>query len=421
MTTEDRLDQLLDDALAMGRIPDDATPEERAEIEAMLPVAGALHRSARDVNVEAEASLPVARARFQRHIAAAAAPATPATPARTGGAGARSGLFGAIFGSVGALRYSATAAAIGMVVLAAILVARPFSGVETVSALGVDDYVQVQGVVSETSDDFVTVESSEFGSLRIDLSDQTSIVGNDGADRSALRPGESVLISGVVREAHKRDIRIAANSLALAGQAPADRPVVTALKELRKSNEALEGTLTVLAISGDGANARILLDTGRGHQFVVNVDRESVASFVAGSSGIGSRVRVYRDEALPAGVFRFEALGQGASSSGGAQSTPGSTIGMGGHAPAHGLVNLGGTVISRDLATLTVRTDRGDVPVLVRKETRIVLGQSGLTFRDILAGESVIGYPVVVRGSLPDGGGTVTADLILVGAPHTHH
>jgi len=419
MSVEDRLDQLLDAALATGAIPEDATAVERQVIEAALGAATAVQHAARAVRAEADAAMPAARARFQRHLASAGASAATPMPARAAKPhrGLFGGFFGGLVGGAAALRISATAAALGLVVIAAVVLARPFSGVETVSALGVDDYVQVQGVVSETDSDSLTVESSEFGSLRIDLSDSTAIVGGtSGTGRSDLRPGETVLVSGVVRNAHKSDIRIAASTLALSGQAPVTHPTATPLKELRKSEGTIEGTLTVLAINADGSRSRILLDTGRGHQFVVDVDRQSVAAFVRNASGgVGSRVRVFRDESLPAGVFRFEAVSVQTPPTPGLPYAPGSA--MGANHPAPALVHIEGAIVSGDRARFVVQTDKGNVPVLVRAETHLVLGQSGLTLREIRAGGSLIGYPVFVRGALDESTGAVVADLILVGAP----
>ncbi|MBE0608244.1 MAG: hypothetical protein IH609_02600 [Dehalococcoidia bacterium] len=412
--TPDRLDHLLDETLASGAIPPEATPDERAQIEEMLAGVAVLRRASEDLHSEADASMPVARARFQRHLAEHRPHISPPAGVRSGES--RRGLFGGIFGSIGALRLSASAAAIGLVVIAAILVAQPFSGVETASALSVDDYVQVQGVVSETADNYVTVQSSEFGKLRIGLSDGTSIVDNDTVrDRSDLRPGDTVLVSGVVRDARKKDIRIDANTLALASNGPGATPTTVALKELRNFEEGIEGTVTVLAIAPDGRGARILIDAGRGHQLVVNVDRASAEDFVGGAgTPLGARVRIIRDDSLPHGVFRFETVAGTPTPNDGSGPT-GGRPGMGGHGAPPALVRIEGVITARETDRVTVETDRGPVTVLVRPHTRILVGQSGLTLEKLRAGETAVSHNVTVRGGFSKGQDAMIADLIVLG------
>lgn len=412
--TPDRLDHLLDETLSSGAIPPDATPDERAQIEEMLAGAAVLRRAAADVHVEADAAIPVARARFQRHLAAAGSATQPPAPSRP--TKSRAGFLGGLFGSVGALRLSASAAAIGLIAIAAILVAQPFSGVETASALSVDDYVQVQGVVSETADGYVTVQSSEFGRLRIGLSDGTSIVDNETVrDRSDLRPGDTVLVSGVVRDARKKDIRIDANTLALASNGSATAPSVVPLKELHNFEEGIEGTVTVLALAPDGRGARILIDAGRGHQLVVNVDRAAAENFVGGAgTPLGARVRIIRDDSLPRGVFRFETVAGSPPPNDGTP-PPGGRPGMDGHGAPPSLVRIEGVITAREADRATVETDRGPVTVFVRPHTRILVGQSGLTLESLRAGETAVGHHVTVRGGFDQRQDAVIADLIVLG------
>ena len=409
--TPDRLDALLSETLATGSIPEGATPDERARLEELLASVSTLRRGAEAVRAEADAAMPVARDRFQRHLAAQQRPAPSATPPPTKThAGFFGGFLGGVAGSLGALRLSASVAAIAVVALAAILLARPFSGAETASALSVDDYVQVQGVVAETAGDFVTVQSSEFGTLRVGLSDTTSIVDRETVrDRSELRPGDAVLVSGVVRDARKKHIRIEANTLALASAEPGTLPALTPLKELRTLDDGLEGTITVLALAPDGRGARILVDAGRGHQLIVNVDRASAERFVADSTtALGSRVRIVRDDSLPRGVFRFEAM-----HAPGGDPPPGGGHGVGGMRPE--LVRIEGVLTAREGERATVETGRGPVTVLVRPLTRILAGQSGLTLEDIRAGERAIGHEITVRGGFDRDQDAVIADVVVIG------
>jgi hypothetical protein len=413
--TPDRLDQLLDKALASGVIPPGATADERAELEVMLQGAGVLRRASQEARSEADAAMPAARARFQRHLADQRPHASPPAAVRSGGP--HRGLFGGLFGSIGTLRLSASAAAIGAVALAAVLFSQTFSGVETASALSVDDYVQVQGVVAETDGDVVTVQSSEFGRLRIAVSDTTSIVDNETVrDRSDLRPGDTVLVSGVVRDARKQDIRIDANTLALSPAAqPGALPTAAPLKELRTFEDGLEGTITVLALAPDGRGARILIDTGRGHQLIVNVDRASAEEFVGGAgSGLGSRVRIVRDDSLPRGVFRFETVAN-VPPAGGGSPPPGGGAGMEGHGGSPSLVRIDGVIAAREADRVTVETGRGPVTVLVRPHTRILVGQSGLTLEKLRAGETAVGHHVTVRGGFSEHQDAVIADVVVLG------
>jgi hypothetical protein len=409
--TPDRLDTLLDETLATGSIPEGVSPDERARLEELLASVSTLRRGAEAVRAEAEAAMPTARARFQRHLAAQGRPVPPAArPTASPRAGFFGAVIGSVFGSVGALRLSASVAAVGLVALAAILLARPFAGVDTASALSVDDYVQVQGVVTDGGGDFVTVQSSEFGALRVALSENTSIVDSETVrDRSGLRPGDAVLVSGVVRDARKKDIRIEANTLALAAGEPGAIPTPTPLKELRRLDGGLEGTITVLALAPDGRGARILVDAGGGHQLIVNVDRASAENFVADSTNVlGSRVRVIRDDALPGGVFRFEAMH-------GPGHTPPPASGDGMEPVRPGLVHIQGVLTARDGDRATVQTGRGPVTVLLRPQTRILVGQSGLTLEAVRSGERAIGHEITVRGGFDRDRQAVIADVVVIG------
>ena len=68
--TPDRLDDLLGRSLDTGAIPADATPEERAELAPLLARGAELRQNGSIVRTEADASMPTARARFQRHLEA---------------------------------------------------------------------------------------------------------------------------------------------------------------------------------------------------------------------------------------------------------------------------------------------------------------------------------------------------------------
>lgn len=397
--TQDRLDALLDQALEIGAIPDGATPEERAELEPLLARAGAFRLNAARVASEADASLPTARARIQRHLAEQRpASQAPVSPLRS----PKRGILGRWFGG-GAMTFASSAAALAVIAVVAILVLQPFGGVETASALTVDDYVQVQGVVSATSDGAVTVQSSELGNLEVALSDLTAVTDDAGARNAAsLKPGDPVLVSGVVTA--KR--AIAASNVAVAQNQAAPTPVgerkIPILKDFR---QGLQGSVALVALSPDGKRARVLL-VMRNESLLVDVDPRSMDQFLAGSPrAVGALVRVVDAPDLPKGVFRLQPV----------DPPPASPTAPAGQPPAPQFQGIKGVVTERKLNVLMVKTDRGIVPVVIQLGTAIRFGDSGLTPDDIRAGERVVGYEVSVSGNLEEPTGRrVIASIIVV-------
>lgn len=394
--TPDRLDDLLERALATGAIPGDATAAERAELLPLLARADALQLATTRVDAEAKATMPSARARFQRHLASQQAPAPVAVPA------SRRGIFARWFGGGGMATWAGSAAALAVVVLVAVLVLQPFSNVETASALTVDDYVQVQGVVSATSDGGVTVQSPVLGRLDIALSDTTALTDDSGTRApSSLRPGDPILVSGVVTARRA----IAASNVAVAANQAVPTPVgERKLPLLRAFRRDLEGTVSLFALSPDGTRARILLVTPK-ESLLVDVDPASMDRFLANSPrAVGAVVRVVEGEGLARGVFRLEAV---------SDAPPTRTPGV--SSPVPEFQGVRGVVTSRTANILMVRTDRGTVPVVIRRLASIRLGESGLTLADVREGETIIGHEVSVTGNLdkPDGR-RVVATLIVV-------
>lgn len=388
--TPGRLDDLLERALSEGAVPADATPEERAELEPLLAASGRLRLDAARVAAEADAVMPTARARFQRHLAEQRAPAVSPPIAR-----ARRGWLGGFFGGRG-LAFSASVAALAVVAVLAVLVVQPFSSVETAAALEVDDYVQVQGVVSSTEGGTVTVQSAELGNLQVAVSEQTSVVDDDGVrEPASLKPGDPVLVSGIVLTRKS----IAATTVAVGDNQGLPTPVPDKPVPLLKKFRPLEGTITVLALSPDGANARILINAGQ-QRFLVDVERRSVDALLASSpSALGLRVRLVDSPELPEGLFRLEPLG--------ARPEPPAT--------APQFQNVRGTIVARTANVLTVRTDRGLVPVVITRSTSLRLGESGLTIQDIREGERAIGHPVSVSGGLEaEGSRRIIASVIVL-------
>lgn len=394
--TPDRLDDLLERALATGIVPDDATADERAELLPLLARVDALRLATARVDAEAKATMPSARARFQRHLASQQAQTPVAAPA------GRRGIFARWFGGGGVGAWAGSAAALALVVVVAVLVLRPFSNVETASALTVDDYVQVQGVVSATSDGAVTVQSPALGSLDIALSETTALTDDSGPrEPSSLRPGDAILVSGVVTARRA----IAASNVAVAANEAVPTPIgERKLPLLRAFRRDLEGTVSLFSLSPDGTRARVLLVTPN-ESLLVDVDPASMDQFLANSPrAVGAVVRVAEGEGLPRGVFRLEAV---------SNALPTRTPGVSSAAPE--FQGVRGVVVSRTANVLMVRTDRGTVPVVIRRLASIRLGESGLTVADVREGETIIGHEVSVTGNLdkPDGR-RVIATLIVV-------
>jgi hypothetical protein len=281
------------------------------------------------------------------------------------------------------LAMSSSVAALAVVALMALVVFQPFGSVETASALTVDDYVQVQGVVSASDGATMTIRSSEVGDLQVAVTDQTA-VSDDSGDRTiaSLKPGDPVLVSGIVTS--KR--AIAASNVAVS--TTQNTPVASAVakaKLLKKFREGVQGPIRVIALSPDGSRARVLLVSAK-ESLLVDVDAKSMDAFLASvPRPLGAVVKVVNAPDLPAGVFRLEAVDQ----AGGTPTTTGPQF-----------QNVRGTVVGRALNVLMVRTDRGTVPVVLRRTTTIRFGESGLTAEEVLSGESVIGYEISVSGNL---------------------
>lgn len=450
---QERIDRLLDEALSTGTVPADASPVERAEVERLLTAAGTLRVSAKQANEEANASMPVARARFERFMAASqsAAPA-PAKPAR-------GSLFGWLFLAHRALGTAATAAAIGIVATIAVVVSQnTFSGVETASAqvLTPGDYVQVSGVVAGstgTGDQRMVKVTSDFGEVEVALSSVTSVVDDaDAVDPASIKKGDAVLISGLVQ----KDRKIAAQTLAVSAET-APLPPKPQIKELKVLRPGLEGRIVFLSLGEDGRRARVVLDV-KGELLLLRItDRSLKLLLQAGTTPVGTRVSVLQEPGSPEGVFSLKpaatsdglppgptegtspgtasttttatppptsptrpagatsassATGTAATGTSAAGSTavPGST---GTPAAPIKFTGFKGIVTGRVANVLLVDSARGPAKVVIRAETRLVIADSGLLRDAVKNGDAAIGHEVTVSGSIIDG--RVIADLIVFG------
>ncbi len=397
--TPDRLDALLEEALRTGVIPAGATEAERARVQPLLENAARLRRHGSAFNHEASNAMPAARARFQQHIAASR-PTPSAAPPKT--SRWRSLV------AVRPLRYAVSAGAVAAALLVAVAVVRPFGGTETASALSVDDYVQAPGVVSTAAEGVLTVESSEFGTLQVNISPETAIAGTAGAlEAGALKAGDTVLVGGIIRSAGDRRATIAANTVALSaeGQRPRDfdRP-----HELREFREGIEGTVAAFVLSPE-STARVVIATPGGERLLVNTDADSAAAlFANANSPVGLSVRVGR--MLDARrAFALEAV---------EDFRPGGDdeahLGPGGEGH-HGFAGLEGIIIERVANVFHVESDSGEAQVVIRPDTRILLGESGLTREALLRGERLAAHSIRVTGGIERGTGRLIADLIVVG------
>jgi len=415
MTTH-RVDDFFGEALATGNIPKEATPAERAEVEQLLLAARALGTDRAQIDAEARASMPVARARFERFVAESRANAASVGAPRI----SRGGILGWLFGVHRALATTAAAVGIATVaVLALVLSQNVFTGVETASAqvLTPGDYVQVEGVVSEASGNggerTVKVQS-EFGAIDVALNAVTSVVNDETQkDFSSVKKGDAVLISGLVRP----DRSIAAHSLAVAAQSGTPPKKVTP-QLLKQLDSAVEGRIVVVSLAEDEVRASVVIDA-RGKQLIVPIEARSVKLLLQnGSTPVGGRVVVSREAGQPAGTFSIQFLGQG--QPGSATANPGATRASGAPGassatppvPVH-FTGIKGVVTGRAGAVLQVESAKGQTNVVVRPETRLVLADSGLLRDAIVRGESAVGHEVTISGAIV--GERVIADVIVFG------
>lgn len=435
----ERIDRLLDEALATGAVPSGATPEERAEVEQLLRAAGVLRISRAQAEQESGGSMPVARARFERFMASAASPAPPRRRGRIG-----AGLFGWLFVAHRAMGTAATAAALAIVATVALFVSQnAFDGVETATAqvLTPGDYVQVGGVVAGATgagEQRTVKVSSEFGDVEVALSSITSVVDDDAArDPSSIKKGDTVLVSGLVQ----KDRTIAAQTLAVSAET-APPPPKPQIRELKNFRPGIVGRVVLVSLGEDGQKARAVLDV-RGELLLVRISERSLRVLLqGGSSPLGIIVAVGQDPGLPPGVFTLalaDAPGStrpsptpegkatvtrspGATPGGepsparspaAATSTQASAGESATPAPPLKFTGFKAIVLGRQGNILQVESAKGVVKVVVRLETRLVIAGSGLAREALTSTEAIVGHEVTISGSLVEG--RVVADLIVFG------
>ncbi|QFG03494.1 serine/threonine-protein kinase [Tepidiforma bonchosmolovskayae] len=393
--TPDRLDDLLQRALETGVIPPEADPAERIELEALLAARGELRAVREAVAREADAAMPAARARFQRHLAAQ----RPA-PVEVRTVAARPSFVVRLFGGR-RLQFAGSLAALLFVALVALLATRPFQGAQEVQALGVDDYVQLSGVVTESAPDRVVISSPDLGPVTVAASGAAFLDAAGVAQQTPPAPGAAVIVTGIVRDARKGRIAVDGQALAVAAAAlpngdgrPADR--------LRALPQVPEGTLALVAIGRDGRDGRAIVILPDGRRALVDVDAGSLGQvFAATGSPLGTRVRIADRNGGP---FMLERLpgGEGPDHDGK----------NGGHP---GLTRLTGTIRSTTPDGFTLETARGPVAVRLPPGFRILPGETGLSVAEIRAGTNLNGYSAAVAGGFDPRTGTFIAAVVVLG------
>ena len=410
----DRIDELLDEALHTGSVPAEATPSERAEITRLLAAAADLRASADSVDIEVERALPIARARFERHLAAARGPAVVPAPLRRG-------MWGRLRDRLrtGPLVAFGSAAAIAIVALVAVLVVPSlFSGTQSAyaSVLTAGDYAQVEGVVTDVVSDGAqrtVIVESEFGSLEVQLPEGTSVVSDaEPLTVDAIVKGQRVRVSGVV----DKQRRLAASTVVVSGAT--SKPDRKHFERLRDVHEPVRGTIVWFSHAEDGSHGVVALLTADGGRFFAEVDGPAVADLLnqhASVPGAEIVLSASGDDRRP-GVLALEVVERRPPPPAGEPARACETL----PPVRHGLVRVCGVLIARDGETLTIETaaDGQRIAIATSKTRVIPLGESDVSFEQLRRNpEAGIGHLVVITGAPHRDSDRIVADVILVGPP----
>jgi hypothetical protein len=395
--TADRIDELLEEALATGAVPDHASASERAEVKRLLEARGLLQTVAAGVGEEAESSRSTARARFQRYVAVNSAEAAPRRRLLPWGRLAPHRMTMALAGS---------AVSVAMIAIAAVI-AWQLTGNSTPSAYAEmvepGDYVQIEGVVGDATGGELELESA-LGNVDVELGSAT-VMGADAAHGAgSLRRGDRVLVSGIAGGGG----RLVAQTVALGADGDERPPRVINLRQLRRLQASLEGEVISYTISSDGSRGAVLLEASDGSRYLVPVDGESATRLLEeASTALGQRVTVVEASGTTPGTFTLD--------------LPSSQ----GEGHAGELVNVRGVIAAAAIAPqptgggvpdvlLTVQTVRGPVEVRVPEDARSFLGASDLPAGPRLLIRAV-GHTVSVTGGRDAGTGQVVADALVLG------
>jgi hypothetical protein len=389
----DRMDELLAEALATGAIPDVATAEERAELQHLLASMRALSSQAADVRAEASASMPIAKARFERFLQQQSA--GTATPASSG-TGRRFGWFRAPHAPMRA--FAAVAAVVALVAAGALLAPALLNDVDSASAqvLVPGEYVQFEAVAGETVGDTFAVDA-DFGNVEVVIDDDTELVDGAGAPANGVRPGRVVVVGGVVGDDH----RVRARTVAVS-DAELARPEQRRPKPLEEFRE-VGGRIVAFTLGNDG-QPRVAILT-ENELVVVKVDAVSLEALLKNAStAVGANVTVVRNQGDNRPVFGIQRDANDAPS----RPPPGSDR------PRPHLPSISGVAISAADGILSIDTPGGrrDVALIPGTQFRV----SDPTFDRANAGPGDLVGRVVTAFMLRPGDGSVpVAYLVVIG------
>ncbi|MEX1104124.1 MAG: hypothetical protein WED87_07730 [Dehalococcoidia bacterium] len=400
----ERIDDLLQEAIATGTIPEGATETERAEMQGLLEAMGLVVEARSHVGQEAAASMPTARARFQHHVAAS----QPTRGRITIDANSRPRMlpWGRLLPRGLTMALAGSAAAIGVLALAAVVLWRttlndPPSAYAQVVEPG--DYVQVEGVIEENAKGQLSVQSA-LGDLDVEAQLATLMGADPVRGVPGLKPGDRVLISGIAGKGRE----LVAQTVAVSEERPERPPRVINFRQLRRLQAALEGDVVTFTISNDGSRGAVLIEAEDGNQYLVPVDGESAARLLEqASTALGERVRVVEESNVTSGAFTLELPAE-----------PGTDDRL-------ELVNIRGEITNAAIGPapthagapdilLTVQTLRGPVDVRVPETARSLVGRSGLTAGPRLLARAV-GHTVSITGGNDAATGQVVADALVLG------
>lgn len=388
-------------ALETGEIPEEASAAEREEIAGLVAASAGLHAVGTSLEQEAHRAIPVARARFERFVAAqsnARGAAVTAPSARGIGwlRGRRS------------IAGLGIAAVVGLVAVVAVFAYQSLSSTtESVNALSRDDYVQVQGVIASSSGhapEQTLVVHSELGDVTVKVSGNTHTVGEQASPLTdALKPGELVLVAGTVVGAGP-ERTIEASTIAIGARGTNPPPRTAKLRDLRTLSAALHGRVRLLALSKDGASGRVVIESANGARYLVHINSSTIEMLLdRGSTAIGAGVSVLPGSDANDGVFALQVDDVPAES---------------GARPRLSFSGVRGVAAARDGNVIEVIDAAGQtVRATIGPGTVVVLGRSGLTRADIGKPAALVGHTVAVSGGLDVGTGTIRSDLIIVGPP----
>jgi hypothetical protein len=411
--SDERMDELLEEALATGDVRGDATADERAEIERLLEAARLLAATRHATEREAEAALLAARTRFQRHVGARPPSALDAISRP------RMLPWGRRMPRQATWALAGAAGVVAVVALAAVLLWTNLSEPESAYAQVVEpgDYVQVEGVVEARNGAALSVRSA-LGEVEVEVDDETTVViAAEPTDLATVNVGDELLVSGVAG-----DRKLRAQTLAITGERGRTVPQPLPFRPLERLRTVLEGHVVTYTLSSDGTHGSVLIDAAGAGSYLVRVDGASAARLLErASTALGQRVRVTQESGVTSGTFTLELAATPPSPTG----TPGDGQTPQGQRDRPELVSVRGVVagVSARRSTdaehilegiVSVQTARGTVEVVVRATTRILPGESGLTRGAGLRGEAN-GHGIFVSGGIDKGTGHLVADVIVLG------